>query len=249
MAAYVLSDCEVYLGGYDLTGNTNQVTMAADLDMLDDTNFASGGARSFKAGLHNVTGTINGFASVSAGASDEDAVLAANLGLPDIPLSISATDGTVGSPVTFINAVQGTYTPPAGEVGQLASFSANFSGRGARMLVGDILHPATARTSSSSGTAIQTGAVSASQYLYAVLHITAVSGSSPTLDVKVQSDNAEGFPSATDRITFTQANAIGSQYATRVAGAITDDWWRVTWTIGGSSTPTFTFFCGIAIAA
>lgn len=248
MGAYILKDCEAYLGGYDLTGNTNQLTIADELDMLDDTNFGSGGARSFKSGLHAVAGMISGFASVSAGASDEDAVLAANIGLPDVPLSISATDGTVGEPVTFINAVQGTYSPPNGTVGELAKFSANFSGRGTRMLVGDILHPATSRTSSASGTAVQTGALSATQYLYAVLHVTAVSGTSPTLDVIVESDSASNFPSTTTRVTFTQKTAIGSQYATRVAGAITDDWWRVSWTIGGSDTPTFTFFAGIAIA-
>jgi hypothetical protein len=34
--------------------------------------------------------------------------------------------------------------------------------------------------------------------------------------------------------------ALGSQFATRVAGPITDDWWRASFTVGGSATPTFT---------
>jgi hypothetical protein len=75
----------------------------------------------------------------------------------------------------------------------------------------------------------------------------AFGGTSPTLDVIVQSDDASGFPSATNRITFTQATGFTAEYATPVAGAITDDWWRVNFTIGGTASPNFTFICVIGI--
>jgi len=54
----------------------------------------------------------------------------------------------------------------------------------------------------------------------------------------VQSDDAQAFLSPTDRITFAQATAIGAQWATPVSGAITDDWWRLSYTIGGTN-PSF----------
>ena len=83
--------------------------------------------------------------------------------------------------------------------------------------------------------------------MYAGLHITAASGTTPTLVVKVQSDDNAGFTSATDRITFTSANSIGGQWSS-VAGAVTDDYWRVTWTVGGTS-PSFTFVVALGIGA
>ncbi len=95
------------------------------------------------------------------------------------------------------------------------------------------------RTSSSSGTGRQIGAVSSTQTLYAALHVISASGTSPTLDVKVQSDDNSGFTSATDRITFTQATDVTSEWGS-VGGAITDDYWRITYTVGGTS-PSFAF--------
>jgi hypothetical protein len=68
--------------------------------------------------------------------------------------------------------------------------------------------------------------------------VIAAGGTLPTLDVTVQSDDAEGFASPTTRLTFTQKSAIGAEFITPVAGPITDTWWRVSWAIGGT-TPTF----------
>jgi hypothetical protein len=91
--------------------------------------------------------------------------------------------------------------------------------------------------------------VSASQKMYAALHVRSVSGTNPTLDVVVQSDTV-GFPSATSRITFSQATATTNRHQfSSVAGAITDDYWRVSYTIGGTGTPTFSFAVTVGIAA
>ena len=112
-----------------------------------------------------------------------------------------------------------------------------------------LIHPdATARTSSGTGTAWQVGALSSSQRLYAGLHVISASGTTPTLAVKVQSDTV-GFGSATDRITFSTATDVANrEQFSSVAGAITDDYWRVSYTIGGSSTPTFSFMVCVGIA-
>jgi len=68
--------------------------------------------------------------------------------------------------------------------------------------------------------------------------VIAASGTTPTLDVTIESDDAEGMASATTRLTFTQATATTSEWQ-ELAGAVTDDWWRAAWTIGGGS-PSFT---------
>ena len=86
----------------------------------------------------------------------------------------------------------------------------------------------------------------AGKSMYAALHVISVSGTSPTLDVIVQSDDNSGFTTPTNRITFSQTGAVGAEWGS-VAGAVTDDYWRVSYTIGGSDTPTFAFAvtCGL----
>ena len=88
----------------------------------------------------------------------------------------------------------------------------------------------------------------AGQYLYGILHCTAVSGTNtPTITVKIQSDSTDAFSSASDRITFTAKTAIGSQWATKVsADTITDNYWRASWTVSGTN-PSLTVHCIAAI--
>ena len=76
--------------------------------------------------------------------------------------------------------------------------------------------------------------------------MTSVSGTNPTLDVKLQSD-VDGFGSPADQITFSQAIAIGSQWGTPASGAVTDTYYRLNYTIGGTDTPTFSFIVVMAI--
>ena len=47
-----------------------------------------------------------------------------------------------------------------------------------------------------------------------------------------------------DQITFTASTAISAQWATPVAGSITDTWWRASW---GSVTGTFAFVVVVSI--
>jgi hypothetical protein len=71
------------------------------------------------------------------------------------------------------------------------------------------------------------------------LNITAVSGSSPTLDVVVQ-----GYDEVSDVwydvLTFAQQNAISSSPVTPIAADTYFRIYRVKFVVGGSSTPTFT---------
>jgi len=94
----------------------------------------------------------------------------------------------------------------------------------------------------------QLGAATSAQTIRSALHVFAVSGTTPTLDVVVESDTADTWGGAeTTRITHTQATAVTSQLSTLV-GPVTDTWWRITYTIGGGS-PVFSFFHSLAIAA
>ena len=75
--------------------------------------------------------------------------------------------------------------------------------------------------------------------MYSYLHVMTTGTGSPTLDVVIQSDDNAGMTSPTTRITHAQKTAIGAELLS-VAGAVMDDYWRVNFTIGGSS-PSFLF--------
>jgi hypothetical protein len=136
--------------------------------------------------------------------------------------------------------------PPSGDVGQLAKFSAQFKGNGLFIGDGTILQsPDAAETATTDGTALQLGALASGETLYAVLHVLSASAAD-TLDVIVESDSAEAFDQSPEtQITFTQATAITSQWLS-VAGPVTDDWWRVGITIGGTD-PSFRFVVAAGI--
>lgn len=96
-----------------------------------------------------------------------------------------------------------------------------------------VLHPSAARTATANGTVVEeTGR---RRTLALVLAITAASGTSPTLDVVVQTSRDGGTWYTAG--SFTQATTTGTQRKTFAL----DRYVRLQWTIGGSDTPTFTF--------
>ena len=67
-----------------------------------------------------------------------------------------------------------------------------------------------------------------------------------TFTASVQSDDAVGFPSPTTRLTFAAATAIGAQQLTLDGPIPTDTFWRINWTIAGT-TPSVTALITLGI--
>lgn len=243
MATYAVTGAKLYHGAYDLSGTATQVAVQMEAEALDATTFGSSGWRERIAGLKQVNlSGVSGFNEADDGPDD---VVFTALGTATV-ITVAHTDGADGEPATSFQALPLDYNPEA-NIGQLWGYSFSAQGKTAAAH-GTILHPATARTATGTGTGRQLGSVASGEYLYSALHVIAASGTSPTLDVVVESDDNSGFTSATSRITFSQATAIGAQWATPVAGAISDDYFRVSYTIGGTS-PSFTFVVVTAIGS
>lgn len=243
MAKLVLLNTRLFAAGADLTGVTNKAEISAEVEAKDATTFASAGAKEFLGGLASSTITAEGFFEAGDPGKVDDVAFAQRGALgPWSVCPIAATDGAL---VYFTNALETNYTL-GGAVGDIAPYKANAQGSW-RVVRGNIAHPvATARTTSGTGTSNQLGAVPEGKHLYAALHVLSVSGTTPSLTVTVGSDNATGFPSSTTQITFDAATAVGGQIK-RVAGPITDDWFRAAWTISGTS-PSFQFVVAFGIA-
>lgn len=234
---FVLKSAKVYVAEYDFSSYTNQVSLSYEYPEVECTAFGDT-CRDYLPGIPNLTIEWSGHAASDDTTPGSEDFLAADIGTSDIPITIGATGADV-TPGYFCKVGEYSRTL-GGSVGDMYGFTAKGTPQGTQLVRGKFLAPAASRTSSSTGTINQLGAVSATQSVYAILHVFSASGTSPTLDVIVESDEAVGFSSGATKITFTQASAATSEWKS-AAGAITDTYWRVGWTIGGSDTPTFNF--------
>jgi len=235
----------VYVGGFDASGNAKSfdapnVTAA----VLDSTSFNDEWSKSI-GGLKSVDWSGDIMQDFDANKVDQLVGLAA-LGTAK-PLSL-LPDGKTGGEVAYaFNATQLAYTPLEATAGELAM--AKVSGKGTSTAIrGTLMNaPGTAITSTGNGTTRQLGAIPAGSKMYGALHVIAASGTTPTLDVVVQSDDNGDMTSATSRMVFAQATGITSEWLP-LAGAITDDYWRLAVTVGGT-TPSFNYVVVLGIAA
>jgi len=239
MATFVQTDVGLYWGGYSLASSFNAIAMNLGNSPQDDTVYGDAFV-SNASGLSSVQLEAEGFWD-----STTDSVLQSSLAMSaaDTVLSVTPTGSAAGSPSIFSKVTTSNYSPiSTGTVGSMLGFSLSAEGVGEKSVTGEILVvPATYTSSSESATNASIGAVSATQSVYSALHVTAASG---TLDVIVESSPNSGWGSETTRITHTQVSAIGSELKS-TAGAITNAYWRVKWTISGGGS--FNFICSLGI--
>lgn len=239
----ILTHCRIYHGAYDLSGDLNTLELSLEAETQDVTTFNDGGWTKVAPGLKTGNFSYEGYFTAGAGTISEHIDTEFATTGTVLTLATSASDGV---PAYLSKSATAQVQVLGGSVGEAGKISA--SGTASTDVVrGTILLPSSAaKTATGNGTGQQLGALSSSQALYASLHVVSVSGTgTPTLTVKVQSDDNSGFTSATDQITFTAATSTGAQWGTK-AGAVTDDYWRVSYTISGTN-PSFTFVVAAGI--
>ncbi len=237
MADHVLKDCAIYYDGYIFSSNINNVQFNYGAQMLDAGTFGDDTEINV-AGPFTASATASGFWDADAATYNPDLKLFGDVGSDDKLFSAFPEATTAGSRGFGLLTSRAAYNA-SGAWGELFKFDAEGAAR-SRLMQLEVIQNST-ETSTDNGDYETVGAVAANQSVYAIMHITSVSGTSPTLDVTIESTGAD------NRFTFAQANAVGAQCLTRVSDTIADTTWRASWTIGGSDTPTFTFLVAIAI--
>lgn len=252
MARFILLNTRLFAGGVDLTTRSNKVELTPEVEAKESTSFQPEGTEPWV----ELLGGLRSL-KLSAGGQWEagDASKVDNASWSDlggiIPWSACPVGAAEGSLAWLTSGLRTSYKL-GDQIGEVAPWEAQASGSGA-LVRGSVAHaPGTARTVSGTGTVVQLGALSASQRLYAALHVLSVAGTgSPSITVRIESDDAVGFPSATTRHTFLAATAVGGQpfggAAAQVVGPVTDTWWRPAWTITGTA-PSFLFLVTWGIA-
>ena len=241
MGIEILSNAKLYMAGSDFTGQINSLALAYGAETQEATVFGDTGRRRL-AGLPDVNMSQAGFFD----AEITDADLHTNIGVNNVPVTVAPNAGTEGLDAFFFQALHGEYTP-GGTVGELLAYTVTAQGSGGLPLIKGTILGNGEQTATGQGTAFNTGAVTSTQKLFACMHVLAVSGTDPTLDVTIDSDALVGMGTPETQLTFAQAIAVGSEYATPVAGPITDIWNRIDFIIGGTDTPTFTFVVTMGI--
>jgi hypothetical protein len=240
MAKFVFNDGKVFSGGYDLSDHVTSVNLEIMSEELDATTINSGGFREVLGGLRDSSLTMDGF--YEAGANKPDALLGAFVGNELIVTTVP--EAGVGNTAYFMKSRLFSYQM-FGAVGEIAPFSISKSQSDDEVVQGKVEIDG-ALTATGNSTGVQLGAVGSTEKIYVAIHCTAVSGTStPTVTFKLQSDDNASFTSPTDVITFSDITAIGADYQS-AAGAITDDYFRLNYTISGTS-PSFSIHATIGI--
>lgn len=216
----------LYAGGHDFTGDIKQWNVDGGSETKDKTTFRNSGGRLKRTGLLTAAFSMNGFTDLSEDGQDVH-LFTAYSGRSSRVITVG-NDETEGQPCVMMQGLTAAFNPGGGgPVGELSAFSANgVSSDGTGAMRGTLLLEQTAvTTTGAKGTAAQLGAVSATQYLYATLHLLGTAGASIT--AVIESDDNAGFTSATTRYTFSSLTASGGYWATPVVGAIADDYFRL----------------------
>lgn len=224
MAEYVVDSAFAYLGALDLSDQMTDWSMTGSGDTLDRTTMRNnGGARRFKMGLITTQATVGGFVDMAA----KDALLmSAFQGRSSLAFA-AGNEETEGQPACLMQIVKPQLGQHSGQVGQLPKDSVGVSSTdkygGVR---GTVLVKATSvSTTGAKGTAVELGATSSTQHLFGAFFLLGTAGTTVTAVLESDADNT--FGSATTRVTFGPLTAVGGTWATPVAGAITDTWYRL----------------------
>lgn len=253
MAEYgALTHCGIFVSGYDMSGDCNAVTGAITSDIRDRSCFGDT-ARVRAYGLEDMAIALAGLLNIGENEQDQISREAwrDNTALP-ISIFIPSASGAaaaVGDFAYFFSAMQPQYTI-GGQHGQDALFTMNAQNNSLLAYpvgIGYVLNPGVAAVTEDGNTAgtNKPGAVAAGQYLYAILHVTEVSAGD-SIVVTVESATTDEFLPPTTRVTFSSFNAVGAEIQTRVAGPITDTYWRAVHNVTGEGV-VIKYACAIAI--
>lgn len=236
MAPFAVINAEIIVGGLDMSSFLNKVTVNAKVAELDVTTFGQTYINRI-GGLRDTDMSWDGFWT-----SVPDAAQFAQLGSNNQAVTV-CPQGAETNVAYIFQGGQFTYSQ-FGKIGDAAPFSATVAGTdGVGGLVSGQL-AALNRVASATGqvgSVLSMTAVGATQFLYATFHVL-VAGT--TITVQVQSAPAANFAAPTTRGTIGPITATGGTWLARVAGPITDAFWRLN---VSAVTGSFTVSGGIGI--
>lgn len=232
MAFISSNQTKIIYGANDLAAILRTVSPTANVDMLESTTLADT-AKTFLPGLEEFALTVDGLLDNTTSAGSAFANITAAIGAgTTVPTSVAPSGFAITNSVFLLPAKTVTYEVSSA-VADLVSFTMAF-GAGSAPAIGVSLADLAAITATNDSTSVDNGAGTSNGGI-ANLHITAVSGTTPTFAAVIQhSTNNSVF---TTLASFTSASTVGSE-SISFSGTV-NRYVRVAYTVGGT-TPSFT---------
>jgi len=238
LAALVLKDAVVIYNGVDLSDHVRSVEIPADVDSQDVTAMSANTKHSLP-GLKDSQVKITFLQDYAAGKVDATFWPDYNLGTcRTLVIKPASAIASSTNPLYVFTGFISAYSPIKGKVGDAAEVDATFtisSGDLYRFIAPIDNFTVTPITTNRASATLNAGAVTAAQEVIAVMYVTSVAGTNPTLDMLVKSGVTDwGTP--TTRLTFSQVTTTGSTTAAvqRLAGPVTDQYWQTAATVSGA---------------
>ena len=221
MAVIALTDAYVFVGSHDFTGDSNELVLEVTVNELNVPVFGDTW-NAVIGGVKNSRLTMAGY--WQSGADTVDAVSFDDVAVASRVVTLGHTQ-TEATTAYFGQVMSARYSH-GGQHGEVYPFSLDASGSdGDGFIQGQLaLAKSTVSSTGAIGSGVQLGAVGATEYLYSSFHIIGTPGT--TITVVLESDDNAGFTTATTRATIGPETTAGGTWVTRVAGAITDDYFR-----------------------
>lgn len=233
---------DIFVDEFDFSGVINACTIDITNPIADITSFTDVDM-TYVEGKPSFTINLNGLYSTAS--PNYDGEMFADLTSADRLITISPSIAAATGGAAYFG--QGDITSAPEMANTTSAVALNVTWNGNKPLVrGKFAYVNSALATTTNGTSYQLGALSSTQQLIAFQHVLAASGTSPTLDTTIYSDDDDAWTGATLRATFTQASDVTSEREV-VSGAVTDTYWRAQMVIGGSDTPTFSVVIAFGI--
>jgi hypothetical protein len=227
---------DVLVAEYDLTAFFNQAGARKSVQAIETTMFGDAAETYIAGKMAGAFSLAGGWDSTALLGSDPalDAVMASAV---NKPVSIYPAGDAVGNRVTLGQAIETDYAQDS-DVNGMVTAAGTFL-VSSPVLGGYSLHALGSETTDTNDVAVD---AVASSTLGGIghLHVSAVSGTTPSMVVRIQ-DSPDGSTGWADILTFTAATAVTSEHV-KITGAV-DRWLRAIWTMTGTS-PDFTFAVG-----
>lgn len=123
-----LANPTVFIGAVDVTAMCSGATLTVGYDSLESTTFGDGGHLYVK-GLQSVSVELTMFDFYGAGSAEATLFAATGTGTTSLVLSPAGSSESATNPeYTISNAMLAVFTPINGNVGELSTISASFTG-------------------------------------------------------------------------------------------------------------------------
>lgn len=238
MAFINANQTKLIYGTLPLQAYLRSVSPSASVEMLDVTSLADT-AKAYVPGLEDYALSIEGMFDDSASAGSLWATVTAPITASSSVVTSTAPDGFTLGNSTWLTQANTISFEPSSSVADIVTFSMAMGSASASQ-IGVSLGDLTALTATGNGTSVDNSASTSSGFV-AQIHVTAASGTTPTMTAILQ--HSTNNSTWTTLGSFTAVTGATSE---RISGTGTvNRYVRISYTIGGT-TPSFTTQISIA---